>query len=189
MMIKAIIWDLGGVITYYKTGGFQLFWKDIEGSHELRNEFGSGKISTKEFIERGSKLLGISKKSFLEDYKKLYFGEVLNEEVFKIYKEVEITRYILSDTNPIVQRFRNKKFKKVYLLTKKNFLSTKLKTRKADIGTFTLLIKNIKLKPEEVIFIDDIEKYVEKAKSLGMKTIHYKNPEQLKREFERFNLI
>lgn len=188
-MIKAVIWDLGGVLTYYTTGHFKQFWNNAKGSKKLREEFGTGKISQKEFVERGARLLKISKKNFLANYKKLYFGEALNKPVFGIYKKMKLTKYILSDTNPISQRFRNQKFKKIYILAKKNFLSTQIKTRKSSAKTFNFMLKKIKLKKSEILFIDDLEEYIKISKSIKIPSILYQNPKQLELELKKFGVL
>jgi putative hydrolase of the HAD superfamily len=43
-------------------------------------------------------------------------------------------------------------------------------------------LRGCKVKAPEAIYIDDIPAYVEAARALGMKSIHYNSPEQLKLE-------
>jgi glucose-1-phosphatase len=43
-------------------------------------------------------------------------------------------------------------------------------------------LKALRSKAEESIFIDDIQAYVEAARSLGIHGIHYQNPQQLRQE-------
>jgi len=43
-------------------------------------------------------------------------------------------------------------------------------------------LKALRSKAEESVFIDDIEAYVEAARRLGMKGVHFQDPAQLRRE-------
>lgn len=60
--IKAVVWDIGGVLLEDPKVGE--FWKGKKESKELRKKFGSGKISINDFIKKGSKILNISQKQF-----------------------------------------------------------------------------------------------------------------------------
>lgn len=53
---------------------------------------------------------------------------------------------------------------------------------KPDIRIYHKMLDMIKENPEELVFIDDKEEFLEPAKNLGMKVIHFENPEQLKKE-------
>ena len=77
-MIKAVVWDIGGVLI--DNPNIRNFWQKKKSSRKLRNEFGSGKLSKKEFIKRGAELLGMSQKKFLEGYKRAYLSMDLIKE-------------------------------------------------------------------------------------------------------------
>ncbi len=180
MTIEAIVWDIGGVLI--ENPDIENFWKgDIE-SKELREQFGAGKISINQFVSKSAKMLDMSKLKFLRECKKIYFSIKIIEEVFDIYQRIQINQYILSDTNPIHAKYIQANFKQIFRLSKGVFLSNKIKRRKSDIETFEFLIKKIRLKPEQILFIDDTKKHIEKAKSLGINTIYYQNPQQLLEE-------
>jgi HAD superfamily hydrolase (TIGR01509 family) len=185
MKIKAIIWDIGGVLGEY-TGNCN-FWKGVKEGKELRDKFGSNKMSTEEFIERGSKLMKMSKEDFLNGYKD-YTAIKLNKPVLEIYKKIKLDQYILSDVSPLFRMDRAELFKEAVKIAKETFWSTDIKMRKSSVETFQFVLKKIKRKPEEVLFIDDIKELTEKAASLGINTIHYQNPEQLKRELKKFGI-
>jgi len=185
-MIKAIIWDVGGVIGDYLSSP-DSFWRDIPGSKQLRDEFGSSKMSTKEFIKKGMKMLDLNKKDFLKGYN-TYVSVKLNKDVVKILKQIKIDQYILSDVSPLAYKQRLIDFKDILKLMKDVFWSTELKMRKSSIKTFQVVIKKIRKRPEEVVYIDDVEEHLERAKSLGINTILYKNPKQIKEALENLGV-
>jgi len=47
---------------------------------------------------------------------------------------------------------------------------------------FEEILKRLKIKAQECIFIDDSKRNLSTADSLGIKTIHFKNPEQLRKD-------
>ena len=83
MKIRAIIWDLGGVLLENPFIGE--FWKNKKGSEELRHKFGSGKMSKKEFIEKASLMLKIPKSKFIKKYGYAYFPIKRIDGAYKLY--------------------------------------------------------------------------------------------------------
>jgi len=62
--------------------------------------------------------------------------------------------------------------------------SYKAKVAKPDIEIFKSVLQQLNMKPEECLYIDDKEKNIPPAKELGMKTILFKNIEQMKKELQ-----
>ena len=60
---------------------------------------------------------------------------------------------------------------------------------KTDKRTFELLLEKLNEKPENCLFIDDSQRNIDIAKSLGLKTIQFKDHEQLKKELASFSII
>ena len=58
-------------------------------------------------------------------------------------------------------------------------LPFKVKAMKPDNRILLDSISKLRLKPEECVYIDDIERYAEAAKQIGTKGIHYASFEEL----------
>lgn len=56
---------------------------------------------------------------------------------------------------------------------------------KPDPAIYQLMMKRFKLKAEECLFIDDNIDNIESANDFGMKTIHFRSPEQLRFSLEK----
>lgn len=56
---------------------------------------------------------------------------------------------------------------------------------KPDPAIYRLMMKRFKLKAEECLFIDDNIDNIESARDIGMETIHFRSPEQLKFSLEK----
>jgi len=199
-MIKAIIFDLGGVcfkidwikinkelmrkfdisilIKSTENKKIQKYYEDaLKGKKDVRDMF-------KELNKNKSDLDEV-----IEFYKEMYKKyKKHNKEIYKLIRKLKNKFIIagLTDTNPIHYKAHEeqgtiKDFHKV-------FTSFKIRSVKSEINTFKKILKELSVKPEEVIFIDDNEKNVKVARSLGIKGIIYKDYEQLIREFRKLGL-
>jgi putative hydrolase of the HAD superfamily len=61
-------------------------------------------------------------------------------------------------------------------------ISCRLNLCKPEPGIYEHALKTYKLKPQETVFIDDVEKNVVAAAQLGIRTIHLRNVAELERE-------
>jgi epoxide hydrolase-like predicted phosphatase len=64
-------------------------------------------------------------------------------------------------------------------------LSAEIGVSKPDPRAFQIATDRLGVKFEESIFVDDLQHYVEAARALGMKAIHYKNYQQTIDDIER----
>ena len=63
------------------------------------------------------------------------------------------------------------------------------KTRKPFPEFYHLLLERYKVNPKEALFIDDNIRNVEAAQKLGINSIQFHHPDQLKSELESLNLL
>jgi|GEM_PF-3174784 len=185
-MIKAVIWDIGGVIL--EDHMVYSFWDNKIGSKQLRQEFGTGEIALKEFIGKGGELFGINEEEFFKRYKEAYYSIKSIALNLELYKQMKIPKYILSDTNQVHAGFIKEFYPEVLILAKKCYLSYEVHMRKDSIDAFNYVIKDLKLLPSEILFIDDKKPHIDFAKDAGMNTIQYNDPEQLKEELNKLNV-
>jgi len=64
-------------------------------------------------------------------------------------------------------------------------LSYKAGVAKPESEIYELALRNLGVKPEEAVFIDDQERFVEAAKAVGMKGIYFQDFNQMKRDLEK----
>ena len=181
MLIKALLWDIGGVLV--DDPKVNEFWDHIPQTEELRADFGMRKITIEEFISRGAKLLGVKETKFLSNYKKLYWTGERNTEVINIFKSAKVDNYIYSDTNPIHLEYLHDIASDIF--EKAVFSCTD--KRKKFTQSYKELLDEIGLQPEDVIFIDNKRKYIDLAKEQGLNTILYADAQQLKQELSCYN--
>lgn len=88
--------------------------------------------------------------------------------------------FLFSNTNMIHYDFYIQKFKQEFgfefhSLFVNTYWSFKMGKRKPDLASFTEIIVNEGIIPEETMFIDDSIQNILAAKQIGLKTIHLKN--------------
>ncbi|MBW3015654.1 HAD-IA family hydrolase [Candidatus Woesearchaeota archaeon] len=198
-MIKAIVFDLAGVLYY--PGTFKKFarglnersgvsYKTIRKAHRtIWYDWKSGKISDKKAYLKVKEEFNLNTKT-LSWFKKAIKTEFwINKSLFNmIAKLKDYELYVLSNNindiiNPLVKRHNlDKIFKKIYI-------SQKIKLVKPEKKIFKYFLKETKHKPEECIFIDNELRNIDAAKSLGFKTIHYKNIKDFKLELKKLKVL
>ena len=184
--IKVVVFDIGGVLLENPFIGE--FWKNISGSKELRDVFGRGKMPKKEFIEKASKIIQIPKNKFIKEYSKAYFPIRKIEKTFEIYTNLKLKKALFSNTNPLHLEFIKKRYPNLFKLADKTFMSSEIGSRKSQEESYKHLIKGLKVKPQEILLIDDKEEVVTLAKKYRINTILFKNSNQLKKDMVKLGL-
>lgn len=59
---------------------------------------------------------------------------------------------------------------------------------KKEIEFYKVLLQRIGCEPEECIFIDDLQEFLDIAETFGLKTVLFKNPSQLKSDLRQFDV-
>jgi len=182
-MIRCVISDMGKVILHFdrgifyeKIGGFCPYSKDEVKELTLQNfdiviSFNEGAISPEEFYRRViSKLKAkIGYDEFYAIYSDVFF---LNSPVLDIMKRLK-RRYkliLLSNTDVMHFTFIKKKFPEI-LIFDDYILSYEVGAMKPDPRIYEEALKRTGFKPEECLFIDDMEENIKSAQKLGIKVI------------------
>ena len=191
-MIKTIIFDLGGV---YLNRGIWIAEEKFSKKFNIPLEkiiqvfikenykpYFSGKISEEEFWKRIINSLKIKadwkelRKILLDSFKP---QEKMPQLINKLKENYRIG--LLSDQTKEWWPYLNKKYQ---ISSKFNFtvISSETGYNKPELEIYKIALNKSNNKPEECLFIDDLEHNLPPAKELGIKTIHFKNPEQLQKE-------
>ncbi|MES2854400.1 MAG: HAD family phosphatase [Bdellovibrionota bacterium] len=205
-MIDTIVFDLGGVLVDWNP---RYLYRKLFAHHgetaDAKMEYFLANICTQtwneqhdagQLIAKGTAEL-IAKHPEHEEMIKAFYGrwpEMLGGSIAGTVKILERIRdskkYRLlalsnwsAETFPLAtQRFE---FLKIFETV---LLSGKEKLIKPDPRFFALLESRLHVKPENALFIDDVEKNIAAAKNLGFDAIRFESPEQLERDLKARNL-
>ena len=197
-MIKAVIFDWGGVLLYNPSIGpkdYNAKKLGIEVNRFkkeyalLEPDYQKGKIKEvdlwKKICDKFKVSLPKLKSLTLEAIGKTY---KTNEQVIKIAKSLKKQGYkigYLSNTEiPALDFFK----KQNYDFLDVSVFSCLEGYIKPEKEIYEITLKKLDVKPEEAIFIDDREIHIEGAKKLGINTILFTNAENLTKELQIFGI-
>lgn len=195
---KALIFDLGNVVFNVDFNCIYEHWSKHSGVSfdKIKNYFDStdyfdllerGDLSEEEFRSITNKALGMNLPEIIfdEGLTALYLDEC--DDINSLLKSLKknYTIIALSNTNSIHKRVWRKKYKDTMDEFEKIFCSHEINTRKPEKEPYLIALEYLKMKPEEVIFLDDKEENIEPAKQLGIKTITVTSPAQMRIELKQ----
>ncbi len=198
---SVIVFDLGNVLIPFdynllinkldavKTGLGKHFVDTYFANYDFHRDFERGKISEEKFIERMLEILdhSINRETFCN-----YFSSIFkqNEEVAALLPVLKKRHklILLSNTNSIHEKYRWEHYDFL-----ENFddliLSHKIGAVKPEEKIYRAVEKSSGSPAEEHIFIDDIEEYVNAAKSFCWDGVHFKGYNFLVEELKLRDII
>lgn len=195
-MIKAIIFDYGGVLS--KEGNFKkLIKKCSKKFNKDPNKFKDilykkweqakiNKISSKKFWRDIANFLGTSPKRI----KKITINTFkINKRVLELAKKLK-KNYKLAILSNQIEDWMEGEVKRYKLNKVFDIIITSYgeKISKPNPEIYKKTFKKLKIKPEECIFIDDLKKNISPAEKFGIKTILFENFKQLKKQLEQLSI-
>lgn len=197
--IKAVVFDFGGVLSVQpppmaykelsKLSGFAIQKiKKYNSSYEIK--FEKGKITSEAFFSRLSKFLKIPEKKVKKIWSLREEKSFKNKALYRLAKQIQESGFkiaILSNTNPGHEEIHRRKNN--YYPFRTVLLSCRIGSQKPEPQAYRILLKKLKVKPHECVFIDDVKKHVLGAKKIGMYGIHYKNPIKLKKDLKKLGVL
>lgn len=197
-MIKAIIFDWFGVCTVENWGDcvarelnkrLGIDEKTIRKIFkELLQDLMSARLSPDEFMKKLIESLDKNQnyKDFLYLFTKIpELNQELLDFVLKLKENYKV--FLLSNTaGPLNEEYKKKvDFNKYF---DKLFLSHELKLSKTQDEIWKILLSKVEYQPEELVFIDNKDHYLEFARKFNVKTILFKNNGQVKEELKELSI-
>ncbi|MCD6402830.1 MAG: HAD family hydrolase [Candidatus Aenigmarchaeota archaeon] len=189
-MIKAVIFDFGNVIVETKDSKLKKILKKYglnekvyRKGHKVYKLYSLGLFKNdKEYLDVYSKILKLKnplKPKFIDELLKETFDvrpSTVNllKKLKKRYKIVLATNFVESWVKKVLKNLGIAKFFDLLVV------SSKIKVRKPNPLFFHHIIKKLKLKPEECLFIsDELNEDLSGAKVIGMKTVWLKKKKEI----------
>ena len=197
--IKAILFDMGNVLIFFDAKRSSKAFSEAVGVpedkiwqtffiSELERSYTRGEISSEEFYRRVAE--HFPKKIDFATFAKLWndiFTEnrEMNELLRKLKKHYPL--YLISNTNDLHFEYVMTQFPILKHFTK-CFPSHIVGHRKPDKAMFEHVLEEIKLRPNETVFIDDVPEFVGSAKQLGIHGIQFTSHQALETELQRLDI-
>ena len=199
-MIKAIIFDFGGVI---KKDSSKLIFEDFADSFKitflkaslaiksLQSKYQKGELTNKEFFKLFSEKVKVKlPTNYQELWIKSYTKGEANQIVLKIIKKLKQKNYKLAClSNTIPPHLVYNKRKDNYSIFDVLVISCEVGMRKPEKDIFQYVLKKLNVQPEEALFIDDDITFINAAVDLKFKTIHFINEKQLETDLKNLKIL
>lgn len=200
-MYKAIVFDLGNVLLKFdyqiiidainkiESGLGDKFKRLYYENYQLHEDLEKDLISVDDFTKTMIDWLEnkVSVELFYHIYSDMF---VPNEDVINLLPELKknYKLFLLSNTNYIHQKYgwENYAFLKQF---NELILSQEVKARKPEPEIFERAQEIIGCEPSEILFTDDIEEYVDAAKSAGWDAVQFIGYSELINELELRNIL
>ncbi|MBC7228606.1 MAG: HAD family phosphatase [Thermoflexales bacterium] len=190
-MIRAVIWDLGGVLMRTMDVRPRMAWERRLGLHPgglADAVFGSpawdraqrGEASLDDVWDEVADRLGIGGADLLALRRDFWAGDRLDEELVGVIRELRragIRSGLLSNHVPEVRH----RLGDLELLLDAVVISGEAGVMKPDPAVYRIALERLGVAPEEAVFVDDWKPNVEAARQLGMGGVHFRGAVHLRR--------
>jgi len=197
-MIKAIIFDYGGVLTFegqFSQRFIDVFRSEFPGELKKSDEeiiriiksywrlARTAEITADEFFQKCASEIDCNKEDF--EAVSMKCMSQLNKGMLELVKELKSKYRIGLLSNHISKIIRNLiKMNKLDNLFDVVIISSEHSMFKPNADIYLKTAKMLNVKPEECIFIDDQESNITGAREVNMKTILFKNKKDLDRQLK-----
>ena len=193
-MVKAIIFDLGGVLF---TNGTAAFVKKIVTRYghdettvrdvldgKLGSLYREARIPREEFWRGAKEALGLRENmeqlesEWIASYELIEGTKKIIEALSKKYKVYYLSDNVRERVEQLEQKYH------FLLLFSGGIFSHEVGVRKPDPRIYRMILELVRVSPHEAIYIDDKPDFLVPPKALGMITFLFTTPEQLKKDLQ-----
>jgi putative hydrolase of the HAD superfamily len=200
-MISVVLFDLGNVIlpvdghrmAQKLTGHSPLSIDEILspfGKLELLNEFETGRLTNDKFFEHITNACRLSNLKYDEFLP--MFNDIFEEDsrVISLIESLKskVKLGMISNTNLIHSTHLLKQYE-LFSHFHKVWFSNDVGLRKPDPAIYQLALNHFNAKPENTVFIDDLEINIEGARKLGINSILFKGYDNLIAELGELGVL
>ena len=199
VQIKAILFDLGNVLLNYdavkaanrfakacKVPRLKVWLHFFTSPTE--KAYTRGKISSYEFYRHARQALKfpVNYQTFKRYWNDIFWeNEGMESLLIRLKKKYPL--YLISNTNALHFNHIKKEFQ-ILRHFKKTFPSHEVGHRKPEPEIYQKVLRKIKLEPQETVFIDDVQKFVDGARKVGMHAIRFRSKKQLMNSLEKLGV-
>jgi len=185
-MTKAIIFDCFGVLA---GSGYKRIYQSVGGNLDKDGDYvdeqlhrsNTGEISNEELNKLVAERIG---KTPDEWHQIVEDAEQPNQELLDYIKSLKPNYKIGMLSNAYFGTAKRKFSPEQLALFDEVIVSAEVGMIKPDPAIYRYVAEKLGVKPDECVYIDDLEPYVDGARAVGMQAIHYQQLAQMKKELQ-----
>ena len=195
--IRAIFWDVGGVIVRTHDWSGRNRWEKQIGlqPHELERLVFSGAMGKRAAVGQANaddvwtwvlNHLGLPESDRLSLQRDFFDGDEVDEELVAFIRSLR-SKYltgVISNAWPEARRWLENEWR-IADAFDQIVISSEVGVAKPDPGIFHLALDGLEVTPIESVFIDDFDENVNAASEVGMHTILFRDVEQTIEELQK----
>lgn len=191
MRIKAVFFDLGGVIlrTEYQAPRqhlaeqFGMDYDDIDkvvfggGTNGSAARAALGEITEEEHWRNVMKVLKLPASEYERVRDEFFAGDVLDHEILNFLRSIKPkcrTGLISNAWSGLRDFIQRERFDDAF---HHMTISAEVGVAKPDPKIYHIALEKLEVRAEEAVFVDDVLENIEACEQVGMRGIHFKNPE------------
>lgn len=183
--IRALLFDLGGVVLDFDFNRVFRRWAEISGCRfeQIRSRFRfdhsfealeRGEIGALQYFNALRRTLGIdiSDDAFEEGWNRVYTGEIPGMADVLRRASKKLPLYALTNSNSIHKTVWSRRFARTLRLFRQVFNSSDLGARKPEPEVFRIVADRTGIDPGAMVFYDDFDENVAGARRAGFHAVH-----------------
>lgn len=196
--IKAVLSDIGNVIMPVRTEHFLAHLADaakadlaaatqvMNQTLAIEHEVNRGRKTIREvFDEFIAGPLDIEWEHFLNSWYALLGEEY--PQVRNAYERLTVPLYVLSNINDVhAEYLHGRWFDEISIAC---WMSNEIGMAKPSSEVYEFVLAEIKCKPEELLFFDDLQDNIDAAAAMGINAVLVKNPDDVVKTLEEYDLL
>lgn len=200
--VKALLFDLGGVLVEFDFGRCFTSWANSAGStvgaiasrfsfDAAYGEHERGRIDAGEYFVHLRHVLDLdlTHEQMLDGWNGIFIGPIAGVEDLLVEAKARVPLYAFSNTNPSHQSVWAPQFGRELSVFERVFVSSELGQRKPDRAAFELVASEIGEEFGDIIFFDDTFENVEGARAVGMHAVHVTTTDSVRDALDALGLI
>lgn len=196
-MIKAFIFDFGGVIVRTEDYGPRHAWDERLGlptgsveravhHSDIWIQAQLGRIAYHKYWEGVAEMLYMRKEDIAELQHDYFAGDRINHRLVKLIRDLRDQGYpialLSNESLALAERLRTLKLDDLFDHV---LISAQIGVMKPDLTAFRVAVQTLGVAPHEAVFVDDSLPNVRGAQQLGIHAIHCRECDDLRPEFNR----
>jgi len=191
MTIKAIIWDVGGVLERTEdpeprhTLAQRLGWEigplmDLVFGNNDDHRAQLGQISLADHWQNVRRTLGQTEHELERTIEEFFAGDQLDTQLVNAIRRMreDYTTAILSNYFPILRDKVNHQWK-IADAFDHLIVSAEVGVKKPDPKIYQIVLESVGCSPGQAVFIDDMGENIAAAREIGLHAVHFKTRDQV----------